>query len=260
MTTWTYQPNETDGIDTYLDSVAPTTAKYNDNYLWGGYYSTPQITTTLLKPDFTKGTNPPPSGATFSSCVLTLYHIYNYATVNSTLYIYRCLKNWVETQATYNIYSTGNNWGTAGARNSTTDYYATELGSIAQSSTETSGEKNITINAAEFTKMFNGTYNNYGFVIFLPTTSYTLHGYASSSHATSTYRPKITAEWTTTGIPGVKTVNGVPMANIKTINGIPVADVKSLQGLTFAGEWLRKLDWIRKGELWISRNNGLVTI
>jgi len=34
------------------------------------------------------------------------------------------------------------------------------------------------------------------------------------------------------GIPGIKTVNGVAMADIKTINGVAVADIKSIQGLT----------------------------
>lgn len=36
----------------------------------------------------------------------------------------RLLRNWVEAQATWNIYSTGNNWGTAGGLNDETDRIA----------------------------------------------------------------------------------------------------------------------------------------
>lgn len=69
---------------------------------------------------------------------------------------------------------------------------------------------------------------------------------------TSNFTPP-TQEYTP-GPPGVKTINGVAIANVKTINGVAVADIKSLQGLTFAGDWLRKLDIIRKGWLWIPNN------
>jgi hypothetical protein len=196
MPTWTYQPNETDGIDTYLDNTIPTTNLSTSVGLFGGRYSpSDQYCTFLLKPDFAKGTNPPPSRAVFSSVVLTLYHVHNYATVSSTLYVYRCLRNWVESQATWNVYSTGNSWGTGGARNSTTDYYATALGSVAQSASEANGYKDITINVEEFQKMFNGIYDNYGFVLLLTSADDTLHEYASSSHATAAYRPKLTAAY-----------------------------------------------------------------
>lgn len=208
MGTWIYQPNETDGIDTFIDANSATSNFATNIYLYAGYGG--RALTSLLKLDFTKGTNPPPSGAEFSSVVLTLYHLTSYATVTSTLYVYRCLRNWVENQATWNIYSTGNNWGTAGARNSTTDYYATKLGSISQAAAESTGAKNITLDAAEITKMFNGTYNNYGFVMFLPDVAETLHRYSSSSDATSSNRPKVTAEWY---VPGGNSVSVSPFFN-----------------------------------------------
>lgn len=45
--------------------------------------------------------------------------------------------------------------------------------------------------------------------------------------------PRMILEYTKLpGPPGVKTINGIPVADIKTINGIPIADVKSVQGLT----------------------------
>ena len=51
--------------------------------------------------------------ATVSSAVLSLYH-FNGTSVQ-TFSLRRLLRNWVEAQATWNIYSTDNNWSTAGA-------------------------------------------------------------------------------------------------------------------------------------------------
>jgi hypothetical protein len=45
----------------------------------------------------------------------------NTNTTNKTLTFYRLLRAWVEGQVTWNIYSTGNNWGTAGALGAGTD-------------------------------------------------------------------------------------------------------------------------------------------
>lgn len=206
MPTWTLQPAEASAIDTYIRSDVSTGNYENDTILNAGY-APPNVNvsfTTLLKMDFSLGTNPPPPQATFKSATLTLYHTSRDAGANSTLYVYRCLRNFVENQATWNSYSTGNSWGTAGARNSTTDYYSVALGSIAQSTSEANGAKDITLNAAELQKMNSGIYNNYGFVIFLPyNASGTYHVYASSNNATSSYRPKIVVEWELGGGSGV---------------------------------------------------------
>lgn len=48
-----------------------------------------------------------------------------------TTQVYGMLRDFVESQATWNQYSTGNNWGTAGANNTTSDYTNTLLSSLA---------------------------------------------------------------------------------------------------------------------------------
>lgn len=91
--------------------------------------------------------------------------------------VYKCLRNWVEGEATWNIFSTGNNWGTAGAENTTSDRGATVLGS----STST-GSISFNLNDSGETAIFDMiTGNNYGFVIRGTTESGTTDKYAYCS-------------------------------------------------------------------------------
>lgn len=193
---------------------------------------------------------------------LRLYIGAEFATAASTLSVYRMIRSGVtEAGCTWNTYNGANAWGTVGCNNTTTDREASAIGTLARGAADT-GWHEITLDNAKILEILQGVYTNPLLLLKDANTTANPSNYLYETRE-NYYSTGNTAELYLeyeTGIPGVKTVNGVPMANIKTINGIPVADVKSLQGLTFAGEWLRKLDWIRKGELWISRNNGLVTI
>jgi hypothetical protein len=63
-----------------------------------------------------------PSSATITLAKLKLYARWVF-TSGRTLTAFRLLRgDWVEAQATYNIYKTGSSWGTAGALNSSNDY------------------------------------------------------------------------------------------------------------------------------------------
>ena len=77
----------------------------------------------LLKFDFSALV---PAGATITVATLKLYNR-STRTAGRTISVYRLLRtDWVETQATWNIYKTGSSWGTVGALNATTDYTATD--------------------------------------------------------------------------------------------------------------------------------------
>lgn len=104
-----------------------------------------------------------PSTALITSATLYLYSDWWWAgTGSGTSYVDKVLRNWVETEATWGVYSTGNNWGTAGCKNSSTDYSNT-------------GETSTTIDGTD--KWFswdvktivqawvNSAENNYGFLI-----------------------------------------------------------------------------------------------
>lgn len=182
------------------------------------------------------------------------------ATSTSTLSAYRILRAWTES-ATWNTYNGSNNWGTAGCNNTTTDREAAAVGTVARGTADT-GWHEITITTpSKLKEMFDGTMTNNGFLIrdANSTSTPSVYYYETRNNFYSTGNlPELYVEYTS-GIPNIKTVNSVANADIKTVNGIPVADIKSLQGL-FSGEWLRKLDMIKKGGLWQPQNSGLITI
>ncbi len=65
-----------------------------------------------------------PAGAVISTATFSTYW-YNTES-GETVALYRLRRaDWVEAEATWNIYKTGSNWGTAGALNTTTDHDTT---------------------------------------------------------------------------------------------------------------------------------------
>jgi len=77
-----------------------------------------------------------------------------------TVSAFRLLRNWVESEVTWNIYSSGNNWGTAGGLGSGTDRVGSATGSGALGSS--AQYYSITGLAADVEAWINGTANNYG--------------------------------------------------------------------------------------------------
>jgi len=83
-----------------------------------------------------------PLGATITSAELRLHC--TAGTSGRTVTCYRLLRtDWVETEATWNVYKTGSSWGTAGAGSSSTDYTTTDA---ATHSTQTSYDYTATWN------------------------------------------------------------------------------------------------------------------
>lgn len=112
----------------------------------------------------------------------------------------RVLRAWVESQATLNIYSTGNNWGTAGGNNSTTDYD----GAGAFTGTLPDGanfalSNNSTLNSW-CDAWIEGAYTNNGIYISKTTGSGTsdYKSYHTDDAASSTNRPYLSITYTTT--------------------------------------------------------------
>jgi len=186
MTTTTIQPCE---IDTYISSNAATTNYGNVNAFQAGYYNT-IIRHGLIKFDLSSI----PSGETCDSAVLSLWLQADLANYAMTFSLHRLLLDWVELQATYNIYSTGNNWpDTAGYGSSSVDMSAMGVSGTISASESLNTEIQITItDKAEFKKMYDGTYTNYGWLIKATEEADTrMWGFHSSEAATSGYRPKL---------------------------------------------------------------------
>jgi hypothetical protein len=148
---------------------------------------------------FSSVTFPHPPIASVSNVVLTLYSAAEGLSANRTVYVYLNLRDWVEGQATWNIFKTSNNWGTAGARNSTTDYNSSLLGSATVSGTiAANAAVAITLDNTLFLEYINNqaTYPG-GFEILLTETGSDYWNPHSNDAATSTYRPKLTFDYTT---------------------------------------------------------------
>lgn len=87
-----------------------------------------------------------PTNAVISSATLTLNLLTDQSANARTYRIYRLKRAWVELEATWNIWSTGNNWSTAGGFHAD-DCEQTEIGSRVMSATEAAGLKDFTITA-----------------------------------------------------------------------------------------------------------------
>lgn len=196
MTTYTYQPDETDGIDTFMKDIAPTT-----NYGTAGGLDIGDKTAlgkgrTLIKFDFTKGTNPIPAYSQIVSATLTLTPITDNSHNARVLSVYRSLRAWTEAGATWNKYDGTSDWGTAGAANTTTDREAAAMGTanISGSQTLNVGVP-ITLNVSKVQDWINGTFANNGMVLQVATESDDQFVYGTSGNVTEAYRPKIVIEF-----------------------------------------------------------------
>lgn len=116
--------------DNYISQAVPTTNYGTTTYLLLRPTTSYLINFELEFP-ITWGTTIP-AGAIISSAVLSIYYYYYlpdspYLNPSGrTLGAYRLLRlDWVEAEATYNIYKTGSNWTTAGCASDGNDYTST---------------------------------------------------------------------------------------------------------------------------------------
>jgi len=141
-----------------------------------------------------------PTSAVVQSAILSIYVSADYSGATRTLRAYRTLRAWVEAQATWNIYSTGNNWGTAGCSNTTTDREATDIGNVSVIDTLTAGtEVQISLTPAKVQEWISGTLTNNGLLLKVDTESGDAYRYHSHEGATSNLRPKLVVTYTVPG-------------------------------------------------------------
>lgn len=189
--TLTLQPDAAAGNDTFI--LAETNYGTEvDLYVgakaaWGNAPNR-----TLIKFDLSSI----PDNAKINSVILSMY-------VNSTVAapanggdwkVYRLKKEWVESEATWNIYSTGNNWTAAGGFN-VADCEQTEISSRSFTNSETLNEfKDFTIVATKKSDIDLG----YGWLIKSVLENDDLLIFSSSDNATAGNRPKLVIEYEST--------------------------------------------------------------
>lgn len=131
-----------------------------------------------------------PAGSVIDSATLSLMVETDVSSNARTFRVFRVKRVWVPAQATWNIYSTGNNWGTAGCSNTTSDREATDIGNTSFSASETVGQfKDFTLTASVVQDMVAGTNN--GFLVQADTETDDGYGFFTSENGTESKNPKL---------------------------------------------------------------------
>ena len=140
------------------------------------------------------------SDDTISSAKLQVYVENAYNTDNLTIKAYRVTNNWIESQATWNNFTSSNLWTSAGGD------YAEELDSVIFEN-QTTKYYNFSITTAT-RGWINGSYNNYGIILISTDAEVGNYTYISSSEsATSAQRPKIIIEHFDNAPPSINNIS-----------------------------------------------------
>ncbi|GMQ95000.1 MAG: hypothetical protein BMS9Abin13_110 [Patescibacteria group bacterium] len=175
--------------DTYIHDNLPTTNNGSATEILVDGSALEQYG-TLLKWDITDI----PAGQIVQSAVITLT---SFNATSDTYSVYEMLRNWVESEATWEIYATGSSWqtnGGTGALDSGTTVFGTITGGT--------GERTITLNASGVALVqgwVNNPSSNYGFFIenYLATDG---ADFRSREYATASSRPKLTVTYGSSSI------------------------------------------------------------
>ncbi len=190
--TITLQPDGTAGMDAYLSAANPNT-NYNDAVLGIGepIGSTGDNYRSPIKFDQSSL----PSAAIISSAVLSVWLSQAgnaIASNNRTGRVYRLKRAWVETQVTWNSYSTGNPWQTAGGFGAL-DCEQTDIGTCAFATTDANGSQHdfaLTPTTKAGLDLGNG------WLLKVDTETNDLYQLHSSDSATPANRPKLVVTYT----------------------------------------------------------------
>lgn len=191
--TKTIQPSAAEGgLDTQIYALAPTTNYGTNTNLTIGENNSlvGAIMRTLIKFDLSSI----PAGATVQSAMLSLYCITDISSSTGTWRVYRQKKDWVYNQVTWNVYSTGNSWTTAGGFD-VADCEQSDIGNKAFAASETLNQyKDISLTPAKVQEWISGAIANNGMLIKSEAEANDMYAF-SSCNAASNY-PKLVVVYT----------------------------------------------------------------
>lgn len=191
--TLTLQPDGTDGKDVRIRSDAPTTNYDSEAYLSVGEANNVagRVFRSLISFWASIDANIP-DGSLLTSVTLSLYDgAIDQSSNARTFRVYRLKRNWVENQATWNSYSTGNSWQTAGGFGAN-DCEQTEIGNRNFSASETPSEfKDFVLTPTTKEDLDLG----YGWLIKADTETDDLYHFFESNHTTASERPKLVIKY-----------------------------------------------------------------
>ena len=199
----TLQPDGTHGIDTYITNFAADTDYGVYPYMRTGTAALGQNYRGLIAFDLSGI----PPGATITSATLALWCVEESATVDHVVGLHRALTQWYEgpntgtepdpgeDASTWNHRNANGDiaWGTAGGQ-AGVDYAATATDTATITGTNAEFSWDVTADVAAF---IAGT-NNYGWWLINESEGVVVSrkGFATSDHVTTTYRPRLTIEFT----------------------------------------------------------------
>lgn len=180
--------------DTKIISTIPTTnfgtdADGIDVGEWKG--GSGDVRRSLMKFDLSSI----PAGSEITSATLRLYDTgADLATNTRTMFANRLKRAWVETEATWNQYSSGNNWATAGGGTNAADVDFTAFGNVSMPGTEVAGYVEITLNASMVQDWLDGTFTNNGLMLSMGTEIDDLHRFTSRENGSN--KPELVIVYT----------------------------------------------------------------
>ena len=198
--TTTFQPAAAAGLDTHIDSAGPDTNNGTVTSFITGDSGSSGSTDFEALIEFDVSSID--SGDIISSAILSLYEssAIDTASVGSwAVNLHRVLVDWVEAEATHNIYSTGNNWTTAGCKSDGNDRSATISATVTLDGTAAVAFVDWGSTAqlvSDVQNFVDGGLSNFGWMLEAPTaenqgTSESANIFSTSDHATAEQRPKL---------------------------------------------------------------------
>lgn len=193
-TTLVLQPDATDGLDALIQQANPTTNEgTNTSIQVGEDNAGTELLRSVIK---FSGISTIPVGSTISTVTLTLTYTEAgsfRSSNNRVMRLFRLLRAWSESQVTWNVYTTGNSWSTAGAGNTSTDREPDQTGyNTLNTADSDESEKAIKVNPVAVQQMVDGSFTNNGWLMQMDTESNDRYFFHSSDSATSSKRPKLT--------------------------------------------------------------------
>lgn len=183
-------PAEASANDTYIRSTSSTTNFGTNSFLRIGESNvTTDVDRTLIKFDFSSI----PTGSVSSAASLNLVIESDEADNARTVDVFRVKQTWVEAEATWNNYSSGNAWQTAGATGANDKDSAASC-SLSLTASETGTKSWTAWTFADLDAMFgtSPSYTNNGFLMKAQTETNDAYRYYSSGNGTSSNRPNMT--------------------------------------------------------------------
>ena len=175
------------GLDTNLREANADSNYHTSATNYVGYYTGLTTFRTVIKFDLSVIA----SGSYINSATFQMTMTGDFSSSATNMQLFRLLRNWVVDQATWNSYSTGNAWQTAGGFGAL-DAEQTPVATRAFSATEANGDKTWTVDTDSVKEWVDGDASNYGWLIKTSVETNDGYGFKSNDDGTAAGRPKLT--------------------------------------------------------------------